>query len=1061
MRIEKLRLVRYGRFTDCALDFSAPGLHLVVGPNEAGKSTLRSSVGELLYGIHPQTKLDFLHAMQDLRIDALLRGADGATLDVVRLKKTKDPLRTTGDAVLPQGTLDGMLAGIDKDDFRTVFALDHEELQAGGRALLDGKGDLGEALFESRSSARLTRVQELLREKYKALYTVRGKGQALNRLLGTNGRVAEAKRERDAALLDPKVYRRITDAVAEARKNQERLRESLRREQVELNRMRRIRQAHPAVRQRRELLDERSVLLQDGPPAPGGAQAGYANIVEGRKTLDAAERAARSELTRIAEKLAQLGAREDWPGAPAADGEGSDPVFLERLRSLLSRVEDVRESRRDAEAQLGSARKNAEKKRRDLAKRQAALEKLAEPGDPAPLRAGVKAVPDTLVAQIDSARKQLASAEARSAAARRRQIRFALPESSAEVAAPGEHELEERIQAVASANQRLAELTRRRDEETARQRAGRRKLDRFLAQDPPPSEDDLDKTRKRRQELWLRVRAGFVGPSQEVPDEPAGLVSDYEASVAAGDETADRMRREAQRLAERKNLEHAVQESTACIAELDVQVEGAEAECAEHAEAWARLWAPSGLPVPTPEAAPDLMRAVAQLGELSDEVEQLRRGLAADEAVAREHAVRLRELLMTSGDEAAAEVAGLAELRALAAERQAELADAAREHATTIARVAELRLEATEAENDEQAIVGFLASLTGMWDELLAEHGLSGGPTEVKERLQAALHREEERSRLLEGRAAQEIELAKTREHQAAVQEALTLLLAECGVESEEQLDASITRRTMLTALDEKLDVAVAALKGQGTSIEQLEREVDDHDLDELETAIGHQEKLVEDLETARETQSRELAGLDQDLSRLNGSAAAADKAEAVEQELAAVVGHGQEYLRLYLAERLLLANIEAYRQEHQGPVLRRAQQVFAALTEGGFVQLVDDTGPDGRTVLRARRAPGPDAAGDGLLVDVEGMSEGTRDQLYMALRLATLERYAEEGRSMPLLLDDVLMTFDDQRSAAALRVFDELAERFQVILLTHHGHLADVAGGALAAGRLHVHHVG
>ena len=66
MRIDRLELVRYGRFTNCALDFAGSGLHLVVGPNEAGKSTLRSSIGELLYGIHPQTKLDFLHAMQDL-----------------------------------------------------------------------------------------------------------------------------------------------------------------------------------------------------------------------------------------------------------------------------------------------------------------------------------------------------------------------------------------------------------------------------------------------------------------------------------------------------------------------------------------------------------------------------------------------------------------------------------------------------------------------------------------------------------------------------------------------------------------------------------------------------------------------------------------------------------------------------------------------------------------------------------------------------------------------------------------------------------------------------------
>jgi uncharacterized protein YhaN len=142
--------------------------------------------------------------------------------------------------------------------------------------------------------------------------------------------------------------------------------------------------------------------------------------------------------------------------------------------------------------------------------------------------------------------------------------------------------------------------------------------------------------------------------------------------------------------------------------------------------------------------------------------------------------------------------------------------------------------------------------------------------------------------------------------------------------------------------------------------------------------------------------------------------------------------------------------------------VLGRAQQLFADLTGGRFVHLVDDTGPDGRTVLRARRAVEDATAGvDGQLVGVEGMSEGTRDQLYLALRLATLERYADEGRAMPLLLDDVLMTFDDTRAAAALRVFDDLAERFQVILLTHHVHLVEVAAAVLPEQRLHVHRVG
>jgi uncharacterized protein YhaN len=543
------------------------------------------------------------------------------------------------------------------------------------------------------------------------------------------------------------------------------------------------------------------------------------------------------------------------------------------------------------------------------------------------------------------------------------------------------------------------------------------------------------------------------------------------------------MRREARRMAERNALEHAVQESAARSAELAAQTEGARAESAELEAEWEQLWQASGLPAPSPDSAADLVRAFMRIRELSDEVDRHGQELAADQQRADTHARRLRELLAEAGEALPESVTDLAELRALADARQTALAEAAREHATAVTQVAELRADAAEAARTRDEIAQFVGSLGRMWEEFLARHQLTGDQPEVKSRLESMLRLEEERAQLLENRQAQAVELEKSGEQLAETAAALARLLAESGVDSAEQLEAAIARGAALSRIDERLDDAVTALTGQGASIEQLEREVADQDRDQLDALISQSEQLVAEQDAAKNDKAVELARLEQDFGRLNGSAVAADKAEVVEQELAAVVAHGHEYLRLYLAERLLLANIEAYRQEHQGPVLRRAQEAFAALTDGRFVQLVDDTGPDGRAVLRARRAAGPAqgasgapaggsgapagggsggaaVAAGGQLVGVEAMSEGTRDQLYLALRLATLERYAEEGRTMPLLLDDVLMTFDDRRAAAALRVFDELAERFQVILLTHHTHLTAVAAQALPAQRLHVHRV-
>jgi len=98
--------------------------------------------------------------------------------------------------------------------------------------------------------------------------------------------------------------------------------------------------------------------------------------------------------------------------------------------------------------------------------------------------------------------------------------------------------------------------------------------------------------------------------------------------------------------------------------------------------------------------------------------------------------------------------------------------------------------------------------------------------------------------------------------------------------------------------------------------------------------------------------------------------------------------------------------------------------------------------------VLLAQRAGGRKVA-------IEGLSEGTRDQLYLALRLAALELRREGGADLPVTLDDVLMTSDDQRAAQVLQALQQFAAGgTQVIVFTHHQHLVEVAqkacGGSL-----------
>jgi uncharacterized protein YhaN len=82
----------------------------------------------------------------------------------------------------------------------------------------------------------------------------------------------------------------------------------------------------------------------------------------------------------------------------------------------------------------------------------------------------------------------------------------------------------------------------------------------------------------------------------------------------------------------------------------------------------------------------------------------------------------------------------------------------------------------------------------------------------------------------------------------------------------------------------------------------------------------------------------------------------------------------------------------------------------------------------------------------DGRPVAVTGMSDGTMDQLYLALRVAAIEDYLDHAEPMPFIADDLFINFDDKRAAAGFLVLNEHENKTQVLFFTHHQHLLDVA---------------
>ena len=122
-----------------------------------------------------------------------------------------------------------------------------------------------------------------------------------------------------------------------------------------------------------------------------------------------------------------------------------------------------------------------------------------------------------------------------------------------------------------------------------------------------------------------------------------------------------------------------------------------------------------------------------------------------------------------------------------------------------------------------------------------------------------------------------------------------------------------------------------------------------------------------------------------------------------------------------------------------------RASALFAALTGGAFSGVGQSYGEDGVEALFGKRANGEEVA-------IAGLSEGTRDQLYLALRLAYVEDYAARAEPAPFIADDLFTSFDDARTAHGLRALADVGATAQCVLFTHHRHVAELAQVELGA---------
>lgn len=1163
MRLCRLDLLRYGPFTDRILRFDpAARVHVVYGPNEAGKSCALAAVTDLLFGFEHKTAFDFLHPQDSLRVGAEIRSRDGRALDFRRRKGRKNTILDTNDEALPETALTPFLGPVTRDVFCHAFGLSTEALRAGGGALEAAGGDIGAQIFAAGSGLRhLVEIRRTLEGDAEQIFAPQARTRELNKILQ---RVEQARQDKAKADLLPARWRHLNDAVDQADRAYKEARAARDRTIGEADRLDLLVRTAPILAEIDKLTAERTSLGSFPDAEPGlasrltdlmataatrraevdraagaveTAERDLAAVVIDADLLDAAGPVeflvsdigvyakanqdlpkVSAELAEAKRRLADLAGRLGFASVEALEAARPTDALLARCRELVQEGHTLREALRGATERL-------DQDRRAFAERQAEADRIGAAIDPAPLLARRSTLAPLVEAlsERDALNRGLAEEMARIAAVAARMSPSVPPVDHLAALAVPSVETQRRILAEMTALQ--AEIGRTEAHHTA----ATQELDRIdedlaatLGGPPVVTWADVSNARERREAAWAVFLSGAEVSSDRIGGSaPQDARRRYEAAVAEADGLVDAYARDATRAAEiaarrrrRQDFEAKRDNAGRRLTELSDQRAGAEAS-------WSSLWSPAKIvPLPPGEMIAWTERVLDLMRRIEDQIPRRRR-IAELDRIVEGAEPEFRRLAAEIGVGAAADLEiGLVIARTdvilgervAAWENRRELAVRLRERREAVDRSRSVvdryrgeldawrvrfdeagRTLGLAADHGDQEVTAVLDAWSGLSDRLMGRHRAEERLRELTEAISAYRRRAVElaekvapslaahpadriaetlRRNLVEARdaaarrnelrrqlAAAETECSAARRRSSAADTELEVAAAALGMRPGPDFTAWVDR----LATAERLDATIAERRRELVRFipddpeESLRAALIDFDplgararIDECRAEVEMLDRRIEqvfaDRARAMEDCARRQESADADLAQQRRIAAEAEARDAARQ-----------WLVLRAASHLIGMAVERQRAERQDPVLARAGGLFRILTGGAFVDLRPVYGEDDEAQLAGLRADGKlvptstrggkqDRATPRSLNDRSPMSEGTLDQLYLALRLAMLEDFAARAEPPPFLADDLFASFDDRRTEQGLEVLAEVGGTIQTILFTHHRHVVEIA---------------
>ena len=1173
MKILSLDLIAYGPFTDTVIDLAAgrQGLHIVYGPNEAGKSSALRALRHLLYGIPERSQDAFLHPFAKMRIKAVLKSGRGDVLEVVRRKGRGSTLRAADDKTAIEETeLQRFLNGVDADLFATMFGIGYEDLVRGGREIIQGGGDLGRLIFAAGSGAsNLGAVLDELQSDADTLFRPSGQKQKINEAVGRLKQHRSALKE---SQLPGQEWARHDRALKAAQARKTGAEEKLAAAQRKQNRLQRIAEAHPVIARRREILKgievvAGAVLLPEGfanrrtdaltrlrvseserdqaLAALSNLRTSVADLEDPTTLLDQAEviEALHQDLgsqRKAAKDSIALETRRNTLQTEARQILRSlreDLMIEEAERLRVKKPEAVRIQELGAEyeriaTRIESGREKIPEHTRQIAGVEARLAALAKPQPVDALKTALALAEEALPLeqQLKSVRTEY---QALRQACEQGQARLGLSATSLEelgrLQAPAVETIRVFEDHFDGLERRLSTLSEETRKTAASLSETGHRLEEARLEREVPTETDLEAARKLRGRGWRLIARRLNSEAVSVDEQQffmqsfpgeASLSAAFAASIEKSDALADRLRREADRVAVKARLLADQAAFTEQVKQLGEELAAGRAEKATAAAEWAGVWQPLSVTSRSPremrqwlqdfralvEKASEALKRSAQcealqvdvdgarsalgrcispmaepaVGEaetLSGRVKRARNIVAAEEGLGRQREELDREKSRFENELESAKSrlqANEGELRrwqkdweqavkplGLAADARPGAANAVMEELKSLfdklreAEILQQRLDGIE--RDAEAFTRKVKALAGAVAADLAARPADEAALDLQRRLTGARQTQSKRQTLQKQSDQAQAKMQQAAVAMAEIEAQLKGMCMEAGCRISDELPEAEWRSAQRLQLEARLRHENERLLqlGGGAAVDEFVSAAAAIDPDGIAGDIERLKEDIQQLSGQKSELDQEIGRENAELSRMDGGDRAAVIAEEMQTILGGLERDVEQYARLKIATRVLSLAIERFREKSQGPILKRASSRFSRITCGSFEGVRADHDPDGNPVLVGARPGGRE------VVPVEGMSDGTADQLYLALRLAGLEHYLDGNEPMPFIVDDILIKFDNSRAAAALQALAEISTKTQVIFFTHHRHLVELAATHVDGAVLFEHGLG